>query len=127
MVPDEFCSVAFSGSPDGPITADYKNLTFTGTVTGGSSFAVNETDCALGPGSCMLFGTGNSDAPFTGVWSNGWHSKGHLSVVFDLGSGGGGTLQITTTNAIPEPSTFMMLGAGLLPVIGVIRRRHLNR
>lgn len=34
-------------------------------------------------------------------------------------------LTITTVN--PEPSTFMMFGAGLLPVISVIRRRYLNR
>ncbi len=27
----------------------------------------------------------------------------------------------------PEPSTFLMLGTGLLPVMGVLRRRHLNR
>ena len=28
---------------------------------------------------------------------------------------------------VPEPSTFVILGAGLLPVIGTIRRRYSNR
>jgi hypothetical protein len=68
---------------------------------------------------------GGFGADFTGRWSNGWYSTGTLTGgVFNyIGVGmATGSVQITT-----EPSTFMMLGAGLVPMIGVIRRRRLNR
>jgi hypothetical protein len=134
-LPEGSCHSNFSATIGG-ITATYNDfaaatvLTFTGKITGGTVSAFMFGFCHFGH--CDAFGDAFFSAPFTGVWSNGWHSTG------DLFGGGAqfvnfvhpapATLLITTEETpIPEPSTFMMLGAGLLPVIGVIRRRYLNR
>jgi hypothetical protein len=117
------CGYSFSGTTDGPITGTYGNLTFAGVSTGGTYDASEGVS-----GGCGELDGGFS-APFTGFWSNGMRSTGTLSGAWQSVCGIGGfpfaTLEITTVS--PEPSTFMLLGAGLLPVIGAIRRTYLSR
>jgi len=117
------CHYTWSGTTDGPITGTFENLRFTGKVTGGTFDAT--TGLACEGGVCDSFGTGGTfTAPFKGFWNNGWYSTGTLS---GSSSGFDNVASLNITTVTPEPSTFMMLGAGLLPVIGVIRRRYLNR
>lgn len=128
--PGDSCSTDISGTTDGPITATYDHLTFTGKVTGGTY--QGSMNYIIQPKS---YTTNESfNAPFRGSWTNGWVSTGTLSgresnsdgsvtsiFILDI------TTKTITTATAPEPSTFMMLGAGLLPVIGVIRRRSMSR
>jgi hypothetical protein len=81
------------------------------------------------------FQTNTNASTLRGVeTSPGEFTNGLYAQVF-LWSEGGDSINLdfsdikVTVNStvVPEPSTFMMLGAGLLPVIGVIRRRYLNR
>jgi len=137
--PGQFCNSQFSGTTDGPITGGISGgtlngLEFTGTVTGGT-YSAESSFTPFGELALPFLAWGGSfDAPFKGFWSNGWYSTGDLKGVLDISVGhfvdASSSLNITTVTSaevIPEPSTFMMLGAGLLPVIGVIRRRYLNR
>src|SRR5215469_3743981 len=74
--PIGICSFTFSGTTDGPITAIFKNLAFTGRVTGGTYEARSFVLCD----DLICEGTsfGSFTAPFTGFWSNGWYSTGTL-------------------------------------------------
>ena len=104
----------------------FNSLTFKGTVTGGAYSA--ETFFS-DEGAPFYFLNGSFDAPFKGLWNNGWHSTGVLSGS-SFNSDGFPIEQFVSLNittVTPEPSTFMMLSAGLLPVISVIRRGYLNR
>jgi hypothetical protein len=141
--PSDFCTENYHGTGDGGIivftsSAQAGTFTFTGSDTDGSFSGSLFCEFAF---SCMppfnVDGWGNSMG-FSFTASN-WRHDGVPLPWFTRGefSGGGGccfdgmlptsvTLTMTTT-VIPEPSTFMMLGAGLLPVLGVTRRRYVNR
>jgi hypothetical protein len=64
---------------------------------------------------------------FRGVWSNGWWSEGYVTVgLFGDELAASGVLEMTTHT--PEPGTLGLIGAGLVPVCSILRRRlHRHR
>ena len=94
----------------------------TTTLTGSYDF-VSDTFHTSNTGSILRF-AGTSSGEFTnGLYAQVFlWSEGGDSINLDFSD-----IKVTVNSTVvPEPSTFMMLGAGVLPVIGVIRRR-LNR
>jgi hypothetical protein len=62
---------------------------------------------------------------FDGTWSNGWPAQGDLWAM-ENDFYHNGLVRIVTEvpeSTIPEPSTLVMLGSGVLGLAGVIRRR----
>ncbi len=76
------------------------------------------------PGDFYFFGSG----AFGQV---GQHTTdAYITSILSLGFGpsiGTGTLTITDTSAVPEPSSLMLLGTGALTLFGPIRKRLLSR
>jgi hypothetical protein len=69
------------------------------------------------------------DLPFKGVWSNGWWSTGVLLVEYDYAPelpGMYGYAELYITTMTPEPSSLALCAAGLLSIIGVLRRKLLR-
>lgn len=101
----------------------YEEFSFSGSITGGTFSG--EGGCGGGwPDDCgydnlLTFG-------FTSLWPNDRKSVGVVTLDSGGGYGGGsltlGTLTMTTT-AIPEPSTQLLLGSGVLGLAAVIRRK----
>jgi hypothetical protein len=60
---------------------------------------------------------------FVGVWNNGWLAIGDIFVTGNRNWGVGQYTINTQSSAIPEPSTFLLLGSGALTLAGVVRRR----
>ena len=74
--------------------------------------------------------------PADQYWLVAWNGSGNLPwcptcLAFNGANGVSPAFEIVGSpvhvHPVPEPSTFTMMGAGLLPVIGVIRRRYLHR
>jgi hypothetical protein len=65
--------------------------------------------------------------------STGTAAQAGKPITIQLSSGGiqanfdSVKLKGSSPPSVPEPSTFIMLGAGLLPVFGMVRRRYLKR
>jgi len=87
---------------DGP-----DGLTFTGVITSGSSDAGD--------------GFWEVQVNYAGDWSNGVFAEGTADV--DITERGRqGTASLTSQPTVPEPSTFILLGSGLLGVVAFGRR-----
>jgi hypothetical protein len=128
--PGESCSYTYSGTVDGitgaywgVVTFEgkfYSGLTFTGVVTNGHFQFTTSLDCEFLP--CSKAATGYFGADFAGFWSSGWHSIGSLGVSGDFYAHQTQAVLTIDTETTPEPSTLLMLGAGILTVTHGVRR-----
>ena len=127
------------------------NLLITGESISINPFAVegviftNASLSVVGMGHCFLFGTSNvsfddchGDAPsgdfswFSALFVNATAIGTYTSGAFGCGSGsdpcifptpGGWSLDISQTSAVPEPSSLMLLGSGILGLLRPIGRK----
>ena len=76
-----------------------------------------------GPGDYYFFASGTFSQ--VGQYTTDSSLTSALSLAFGP-SIGTGTLSITNTSAVPEPSTLMLLGTGALGLLGPIRRNLLR-
>lgn len=116
-----WCIYTYTGTVDGTLSASVGSLSFSGTFLNGSS-AGDSFDEYQG-----LSYHEYLDFTFQGTWDNGWYSTGH-ALFWKTTDGGyiAGFTSLEITTITPEPSTFALLGTGLFPVIGVLRRKLLR-
>ena len=122
-------TVSGLSSSVGSMSLDNKELKFVGTtyLTGGVTYSVTHDDGAflylngvqvLGPGS------GNPTNPITSTFSVATTGAYSFDLLYAEVNGAPATLNFNAPlSATPEPSSFVLLGSGLLAAAGAVRRR----
>ena len=108
------------------MTLNNKELTFVGTtfLQGGVTYSLTHDDGAfLYLNGVQVIASGGPTTPKTDTFSVATSGAYSFDLLYAEVNGAPATLNFTGPLATPEPSSFVLLGSGLLAAAGAVRRR----